>query len=113
MQTGDIYLARFPFGDAPGMKLRPTLLLAGPIGRASEVLIAYISSVPPADLLPTDVVLDPAAAEFHDTNLKAVSYLRLHKLATIHGSCMMRRLGQISEPTRAVVAEKLRTFLNI
>src|SRR5947207_15774873 len=29
MRPGDIYLAQFPFGDAPGMKLRPVLLLTG------------------------------------------------------------------------------------
>ncbi len=27
MKPGEIYLARFPFGDVPGMKLRPVLLL--------------------------------------------------------------------------------------
>jgi len=27
MRPGDIYLANFPFGDTPGMKLRPVLLL--------------------------------------------------------------------------------------
>jgi hypothetical protein len=26
MRPGEIHLARFPFGDAPGMKLRPVLL---------------------------------------------------------------------------------------
>jgi hypothetical protein len=48
MHPGDIYLAQylaqFPFGDVPGMKLRPVLLLTGPIGAIPEVLVAYISS---------------------------------------------------------------------
>jgi len=43
MRPGEIYLAKFPFGNAPGMKLRPVLLLTGPIGTVPEVLIAYIS----------------------------------------------------------------------
>ena len=30
MRPGEIYLAKFPFGDAPGMKLRPVLALTGP-----------------------------------------------------------------------------------
>src|SRR5450759_3911743 len=29
MRPGEIYLAQFPFGDVPGMKLRPVLLLTG------------------------------------------------------------------------------------
>jgi hypothetical protein len=31
MKPGEIYLANFPFGDAPGMKLRPVLVLTGPL----------------------------------------------------------------------------------
>jgi hypothetical protein len=59
MRPGDIYLAQFPFGDAPGMKLRPVLLLPGALGLAPEVLVAYISSVIPSQLLPSDMLLDP------------------------------------------------------
>ena len=47
MRPGEIYLASFPFGDAPGMKLRPVLLLTAPLGPTAEVLVAYISSVVP------------------------------------------------------------------
>lgn len=45
MQAGEIYLARFPFGDVPGMKLRPVLLLAGTVGSVPEVLVAYQQSI--------------------------------------------------------------------
>ncbi len=31
MRPGEIYLAQFPFGDAPGMKIRPVLLLTDPM----------------------------------------------------------------------------------
>ena len=31
MKPGEIYLANFPYGDVPGMKLRPVLLLTGPL----------------------------------------------------------------------------------
>jgi hypothetical protein len=34
-------------------------------------------------------VLDPAKAEFQGTHLKAVSALRLHKLATLHCSSLV------------------------
>jgi hypothetical protein len=30
MRPGEIYLAKFPFGDAPGMKIRPVLILIDP-----------------------------------------------------------------------------------
>ena len=38
MRRGEIYLASFPFGDAPGMKLRPVLLLNSPVGASGEVV---------------------------------------------------------------------------
>ena len=88
MSPGEVYLARFPFGDVPGMKLRPVLLLTGSIGPVPEVLVAYISSVLPTSPLPSDLVVDPTTAEFQNTQLKVTSVVRLHKLATIHRSSL-------------------------
>jgi mRNA interferase MazF len=93
MGPGEIYLAKFPFGHVPGMKLRPVLLLSVPIGKLPEVLVAYISSVVPIQLLPSDLLLDPQAPEFQSTGLKISSVLRLHKLATIDCS---RKCGDAS-----------------
>jgi mRNA interferase MazF len=111
MRPGEIYLAQFPFGDVAGMKLRPVLLLTGAAGPVPEVLVAYISSVIPSQLLPSDLVLDPTKPEFRSTNLKALSTLRLHKLATIHASSLARYLGFVDGPTFTVVTNKLKMFL--
>jgi mRNA interferase MazF len=86
MRPGEIFLARFPFGDVPGMKLRPVLLLTGLIGSVPEVLVAYISSVVPTHPLATDLLMDPSKPEFRSTRLKNMSALRLHKLATIRSA---------------------------
>ena len=108
MKPGEIHLGRFPFGDIAGMKLRPVLALSAPIGAAHEVLVAYISSVMPSELLPTDILLDPASDRDRVTNLKTSSVLRLHKLATLHGSSLIRRLGELSPDTTRVVSARLR-----
>ena len=113
MAPGDICLASFPFGDAPGMKLRPVLLLTGPVGPIPEVVVAYISSVLPPTLLSTDVLVDPAKPEFQSTNLKTVSVLRLHKLATIHARSVVRALGRLDPRERGSVAAKLRQLLGL
>jgi mRNA interferase MazF len=113
MRRGEIYLASFPFGDAPGMKLRPVLLLTEPTGPVGEVLVAYISSVFPSALLPSDIVLDPKASEYQMTNLKATSVLRLHKLATIHTTSVARYLGKVSPTTQHEINAKLKALLNI
>jgi mRNA interferase MazF len=113
MDPGEIFLAKFPFGDAPGMKLRPVLLLTGPKGPIPEVVVAYISSVIPAQPLPTDLFLDPARPEHRSTHLKTSSVVRLHKLASIHVSILARYLGAIDASTRSAVADKLRDLLNL
>jgi len=113
MRPGDIYLAQFPFGDIPGMKLRPVLLLTGTLGSVPEVLVAYISSVVPAQLLPSDMLLDPGKPEFRSTHLKVISALRMHKLATIHGSSLARYLGAIEPSAQETVARKLRDLLKL
>jgi mRNA interferase MazF len=111
MLPGEIYLAKFPFGDAPGMKLRPVLVLTGPIGPVPEVLVAYISSVIPSQLLPSDLVLDPSLPPFRSTHLKTPSALRLHKLATIQCTSLVRYLGQLEADAWLMVTQKLASLL--
>ena len=103
MQPGEIYLARFPFGDVPGMKLRPVLLLTGAVGAIPEVLVAYISSVLPAQPLASDVILDPAQPAFRTTNLKVRST----------SSSLARRLGALHIDQRRMVTAKLRVLLDL
>jgi mRNA-degrading endonuclease toxin of MazEF toxin-antitoxin module len=113
MQRGDIYLASFPFGDVAAMKLRPVLLLTGTVGIGTEIVVAYISSVIPAALLPSDILLDPSLPEHQGARLKAVSVLRLHKIATIHLTSLQRYVGSISTATQQTVDTALRSVLNL
>jgi hypothetical protein len=64
MRPGEIFLAQFPFGDVPGMKLRPVLLLTGAVGPIPEVLVAYISSVTRTHALPSDCSSTQARLNF-------------------------------------------------
>lgn len=107
MQRGEIYLASFPFGDVPGMKLRPVLLLTGPLGPIPEIIVSYISSVVPPVLLASDLLLDPSRPAMQTTNLKTTSVLRLHKVATIHTPSGQRYLGKLAAVTERAVITKL------
>ena len=95
------------------MKLRPVLALTGPLGAAPEILVAYISSVIPSPLLPTDIILDPAVSEYTSTKLKTKSVLRLHKLATIHIRNIARRLGSLPPTVATEVDQRLRELLEL
>jgi len=113
MAPNEIYLASFPFGGSIGMKLRPVLLLTGPVGPVPEFLTAYISSVNPAVILPSDLVLDPNLPEYASSGLKLTSTLRLHKLATLHERTFVRRLGNLSQVAATEVSQRLRVLLKI
>jgi mRNA interferase MazF len=113
IQADEIYLASFPFGDTAGMKLRPVLTLTAPIGPVPEILVAYISSVLPNPMLPSDIVLDSGSSRDKSTNLKTKSVLRLHKLATIHAGTFVRRLGHLSTGMIPRVDQTLRKVLNL
>ena len=78
-----------------------------------EVLVAYMTTVIPAPLLPTDILIDPSKPEHAGTKLKAVSLLRLHKLATVHETDLIRYLGKVSSVTWTDVEGKLRLLLNL
>jgi mRNA interferase MazF len=113
MRPAEIYLAKFPFGDVPGMKLRPVLLLTPAVGPIPEVLVAYVSSVVPSQPLASDVIIDPDNSAFRSTHLKTTSALRLHKLATIHVSSLARHLGVLEGDAWATAITKLKALLGL
>jgi hypothetical protein len=113
MAPGEIYLANFPFGDVAGMKLRPVLLLTGRVGPVPEVLAAYMATIIPASLLPTDILFDPSDPAHATTNLRSRTVLRLHKLATIHAASLRRCLGKLTPALQTEVSNKLRAYLNL
>ena len=64
MSPGEVYLGQFPFGDVAGMKLRPVLLLTGRVGPVPEVLVAYIPSVTPSDMLASDLEISARSGRY-------------------------------------------------
>lgn len=113
MNRGDIHLAYFPFAGRSGSKLRPVLLLTGPIGPVPEFLTAFISSVLPRILLLSDLLLDPKLPEYSSSNLKQVSVFRLHKQFTIHSGDVVRWIGQLTSAPMQEVDARLRSLLNL
>ena len=93
------------------MNVRPVVRLTGVPGPVPEILVAYISPVTPAQLLPTDLILDPSTAEFRSTHLKIKSVLRLRKLATVHCSSLARSLGSLDASSLITVFNKLKQLL--
>ena len=58
------------------------MCLTEPIGPHDHLILAFITSRVPADLLETDVVIDAPGPDFASTGLRVSSTLQLHRLTT-------------------------------
>lgn len=110
---GKVVLVPFPFDDLSAAKVRPAVCLTDPVGPHHPVILAFITSRLPADLLETDLVLDSAQADFAMTGLWASSTLRLHRLMTVSTSLIQRELGALSSDMQKQVASKLRKLFGL
>ena len=112
LSRGDVVLTRFPFTDLTGASLRPALVVSpGQIGQ--DIVLVAISSVVRSALAPTDYIVDTTHPEFALTGLRVTSAFRLHKLATVERSVIVRRLGRIGPQLQAEVDRLLRVVLGL
>lgn len=105
-----VVLVPFPFDDLSGNKVRPAVCLTGAIGSHYHVVLAFITSVVPPALEPTDVLLDPGTADFARTGLRVRSALRLHRMITISAAMVQRQLGVLTPSLQTQVQQRLRTL---
>jgi len=98
-----IVLAPFPFGDILATKTRPVLCITDIMGKFDEILVAYITSKTPQNMLVTDLELKANP----QTGLKKDSVVRLHKLFTLPKAQILGLLGEITESKQQKVYQKL------
>ncbi len=107
MTKGKVVLVPFPFDDLSADKVRPAVCLTDPIGPHRHVILAFITSRIPTDLLESDVVLDSGQTDFATTGLRVTSTLRLYRLMTVTTALIRRELGELSPRMQDEVAKKL------
>ena len=108
-----IVLVPFPFDDLTSSKVRPAVCLTSAMGTHNHVVLAFISSVIPANLESSDLLLDPNAAGFEHTGLKVVSVLRLHRMVTVSASIIKRKLGALPTNAQTEARDRLRALFGI
>ncbi len=108
MTKGKVVLVPFPFNDLSATKVRPAVCLTETIGAHRHIVLAFITSRVPADLLASDLILNAADADFTLTGLRVTSTLRLHRLMTATVALLRRELGELSPYLQSVVSDKLR-----
>ena len=113
MTKHKIVLVPFPFDDLSTTKVRPAVCLTNPVGINRHIVLAFITSQRPSDLMATDVVFDADRPDFARTGLRVTSWLRLHRLITLTTSVIQRDLGLVSPVTRSEIDDKLRKLFEL
>jgi mRNA interferase MazF len=113
MTKGKVVLVPFPFDDLSTFKVRPALCLTEPIGANRHIVVAFITSRIDTELSATDVLFDPAQADFAATGLKVASTLKLHRVITVTATLIRRELGLLSPPQQVLVDDGLRRLLGL
>jgi|SRR5208283_364481 len=109
---GDVVLTLFPFTDLTGQSVRPAMIVSpGLLG--DDLVLAGISSVVRGAFVPTDFLVDSSHPEFPLTGLRVSSVFRLHKLAAVEQTVIVRRLGRTGPLIQAEVDPRLRIALGL
>ncbi len=108
-----IILVPFPFDDLAGSKVRPAVCLTEPIGPHRQVVLAFITSKIPKELLETDIIFASDEEDFEISGLRVSSALCLHRMMTATVKIIRRELGQLSERKQEIVRSKLRSLFNL
>jgi mRNA interferase MazF len=112
LARGDVVLTRFPFTDLTGASLRPAVVVSyEQIGQ--DLVLTAISSVVRGTPAPTDYTLETTDPGFALTGLRVTSVIRMHKLAAVERSVIVRRLGRLGPQLEAAVDRLLRMVLGL
>ena len=113
MTKHKIVLVPFPFDDLSSTKIRPAVCLTDAIGPHKHVILAFITSRVPDELLPTDFVIADNALEFAVTGLRISSTLQLHRMITVTTGIIARELGELPATMQAEVEKRLKALFGI
>jgi len=78
-----------------------------------DLVLAAVSTVIRGTLAPTDFTVDTTHPEFALTGLRVTSVFRIHKVAAVEQSVIIRRLGRIGPLLQAEVDARLRIVVGL
>ena len=111
MTRGTVVLTPVPFTDLQGMKVRPAIIVSRTDRQGDDVILAFVSSVVPAQALPTDLIVDPETPEGRSAGLKRSSAIKCDKLATVQRRILLGELGILSPPCLLELDQRLKHAL--
>jgi len=87
--------------------------LTNEIGKHKHVIIAFISSKIPEDLIESDIMIRKLSKNNSGTGLTADSVIRLHKIVTIPKDLIKRKLGSIDKTIVLEIKNKIKKLFEI
>ena len=108
-----VVLVPFPFDDLSSNKVRPAVCLTEAIGQYRHVVLAFITSRVPEELLETDILIASDDEDFEITGLRVSSALCLHRMMTARTNIIQRELGQLSDTRQGIVQSKLKMLFDL
>jgi mRNA interferase MazF len=93
--------------------VRPAVCLTEPVGPYEHVVLAFITSRMPDNLLESDVVLDSGREGYGGAGLRVASVLRLHRLMTVAVPLIQRELGVLPTEAQDEIGQKLRGLFGL
>ncbi|MEA3336336.1 MAG: type II toxin-antitoxin system PemK/MazF family toxin [Chloroflexota bacterium] len=108
-----VVLVPFPFDDLSSSKVRPAVCLTEPIGQYRHVVLAFITSRIPEEILATDILIATDDEDFETSGLRVSSTLRLHRMMTATVNIIQRELGQLPETKQEIVKSRLRALFDL
>jgi mRNA interferase MazF len=100
---GKIILIAFPFTDLTMSKVRPALVL---YESEKDLTVVFVSSRI-AKATSNDVLIKESHTEFKQTGLKADSYLKIEKIATLSKKLMLGEIGQVGPELKKEINDKI------
>lgn len=113
MKRGAVVLTPFPFTDLSATKVRPAVVVSPADRPGEDVILAFISSVKPPTLLPTDLLIEASHPDFPRSGLKAASIVKCDKLATVQRRIILGELGILSPALLVELNTRLRVALGL
>jgi mRNA interferase MazF len=90
-----IILINFPFDDLSQTKLRPALCLTDLLTKNYQVILSFISTQIQTCNQTSDFIINDSLTDFHLTELRQTSAIRLHRLITISDQLIIKVIGQL------------------
>ena len=110
-RRGDVVLVAFPFTDLTTTKMRPALVVSSDAfnHKNVDIIAVAVTSQIPKRILETNYLL--SLEDQRLAGLPKPSMVKLGKIVTLDQRLIRKKLGQLSEPTLAVLTMELHKVL--